>query len=288
MLVIPLLALGAYNNRYAVPRLKAGMASVLERRRFLRVAGVELGIMVVIVGITAVLVNSEPARTMAMEMGGRAHRNGGQRDDSFRRAVRGSVILGEMEAMVTVDPAAPGENTIDHVHGRRRAAVGSQRLGVAPKSENRTARLHAQSPTRRSRGRWRDRGRFALDRRGLGAPHRGSDGRVRPPDRNHHRARPRDRQVLRRLLFCIALIAMAVPAAAVAHVTLQPGEWEPGAFATVVVRVPNERDDAETTTVTVQFPVNIPSARFQAHPFCEREVEREGSLSPSRRSRSGS
>ena len=69
------------------------------------------------------------------------------------------------------------------------------------------------------------------------------------------------RQVLRRLLFCIALIAMAVPAAAVAHVTLQPGEWEPGAFATVVVRVPNERDDAETTTVTVQFPVNIPSAR---------------------------
>jgi hypothetical protein len=36
------LALGAYNNRYAVPRLKAGMASVQERRR-LRVAGVELG-----------------------------------------------------------------------------------------------------------------------------------------------------------------------------------------------------------------------------------------------------
>ena len=73
VLVIPLLALGAYNNRYAVPRLKAGMASVLERRRFLRVAGVELGIMVVIVGITAVLVNSEPARTMAMEMEAREH-----------------------------------------------------------------------------------------------------------------------------------------------------------------------------------------------------------------------
>ena len=86
--------------------------------------------------------------------------------------------------------------------------------------------------------------------------------------------------MLRRLLFGIALIAMAVPAAAVAHVTLQPGEWEPGAFATVVVRVPNERDDAETTTVSVQFPENIPSARFKPHPTCEREVEREELAEP--------
>ena len=86
--------------------------------------------------------------------------------------------------------------------------------------------------------------------------------------------------MLRRLLFGIALIAMAVPAAAVAHVTLQPGEWEPGAFSTMVLRVPNERDDAETTTVTVQFPENIPSARFKPHPTCEREVEREELAEP--------
>jgi len=86
--------------------------------------------------------------------------------------------------------------------------------------------------------------------------------------------------VLRRLLFCIALIAMAVPAAAVAHVTLQPGEWEPGAFATLDLRVPNERDDAETTTVTVQFPESIPSARFKPHPTCEREVQREELAEP--------
>ena len=86
--------------------------------------------------------------------------------------------------------------------------------------------------------------------------------------------------MLGRLLFCIALIAMAVPAAAVAHVTLQPGEWEPGSFATVVVRVPNERDDAETTTVTVQFPETIPEARFKPHPTCEREVQREELAEP--------
>ena len=84
----------------------------------------------------------------------------------------------------------------------------------------------------------------------------------------------------RRLIFCIVVIAMAVPASAVAHVTLQPGEQEAGAFATVVLRVPNERDDAETTTVTVQFPESIPSARFKPHPSCEREVEREELAEP--------
>ena len=112
VLVIPLLALGAYNNRYAVPRLKAGMASVLERRRFLRTTGVELGIMVVIVGVTAVLVNSEPARTMAMEM--EAGEHGAMEDgaESPAEPFEGSVVLGDMEAMVTVDPATPGENTI--------------------------------------------------------------------------------------------------------------------------------------------------------------------------------
>jgi copper transport protein len=111
-LVVPLLALGAYNNRYAVPRLKAGMASVLERRRFLRNVGAELGIMVVIVGVTAVLVNSEPARTMAMEMDTAGHP--AMEEDAMAPAepFEGSVVLGDMEAMVAVDPATPGENTI--------------------------------------------------------------------------------------------------------------------------------------------------------------------------------
>jgi uncharacterized protein YcnI len=86
--------------------------------------------------------------------------------------------------------------------------------------------------------------------------------------------------VLRRLIVCVFVIALVAPAAAVAHVTIQPGEWEAGAFARIVVRVPNERDDAETTTVTVQFPENVPSARFQTHPSCEREVQREPLAEP--------
>jgi periplasmic copper chaperone A len=81
--------------------------------------------------------------------------------------------------------------------------------------------------------------------------------------------------VLRKLIIVVAAIAVAFPAAAAAHVTIQPGEWEAGAFAAMAVRVPNERDDAETTSVTMQFPENVLTARFKANPFCEREVERE-------------
>lgn len=86
--------------------------------------------------------------------------------------------------------------------------------------------------------------------------------------------------MLRRLILCFFVAALVAPAAAVAHVTIQPGEWEAGAFARMVVRVPNERDDAETTTVTVQFPENVPSARFQTHTSCEREVQREPLAEP--------
>jgi uncharacterized protein YcnI len=85
---------------------------------------------------------------------------------------------------------------------------------------------------------------------------------------------------LRRLILVFFAAVLAVPATAAAHVTIQPGEWEAGAFARMVFRVPNERDDAETTSVTVQFPENVPEARFQHHPFCEREVQREPLAEP--------
>jgi copper transport protein len=112
-LVLPLLALGAYNNRYAVPRLKAGIASVLERRRFLRAAGVELAIMVAIVAVTAVLVNAEPARTEAMmEMEEDAHTEEPTETSADHEAFEGMVMVGDSEVMVMVDPAMPGDNMI--------------------------------------------------------------------------------------------------------------------------------------------------------------------------------
>jgi copper transport protein len=95
-LLLPLLALGAYNNRFAVPRLKAGIASVLERRRFLQAASLELALMVAVVGVTAVLVNAPPAKS-EVEMHGPA---------------TAEVMVGDLETHVTVEPAMAGPNQI--------------------------------------------------------------------------------------------------------------------------------------------------------------------------------
>jgi copper transport protein len=116
-LVVPLLALGAFNNRYAVPRLRAGIASLLERRRFLRAAGAELTIMVAVVAVTAVLVNAEPART---ELG----MHGGSEE----------VVadLGDMEAHVMVEPGTSGRNAIHlRFEGGEEEGPGLEEVNVA-------------------------------------------------------------------------------------------------------------------------------------------------------------
>jgi uncharacterized protein YcnI len=79
--------------------------------------------------------------------------------------------------------------------------------------------------------------------------------------------------VLKRLLACAALAALVAPATAAAHVTLNPGEWEEGGFARFAVRVPNERPNADTVEITVQFPENVISASFQPVPGWKRTVE---------------
>lgn len=68
-LVLPLLALGAYNRRYAVPRLAKQLATPVQRRRFLRAVGAELALAVVIVAVTGVLAAAPPARLGAHERG---------------------------------------------------------------------------------------------------------------------------------------------------------------------------------------------------------------------------
>jgi copper transport protein len=103
-LVLPLLALGAYNNRYAVPRLRSEIASAAEQRRFLRMAGAEIAVMAAIVGVTAGLVNAPPARTEVL----------------MHEAMQQEVELGPFMAHVTVDPAMPGPNEIHlEFEGRR-------------------------------------------------------------------------------------------------------------------------------------------------------------------------
>ncbi len=96
-LVLPILALGAFNNRYAVPRLRDGVASAQERRRFLRTAGVELTLMTAVVAVTAMLVNQPPAKA---EVGGEGPQ------------AATAQLSDELELDVVVDPAVAGPNQI--------------------------------------------------------------------------------------------------------------------------------------------------------------------------------
>jgi periplasmic copper chaperone A len=64
-----------------------------------------------------------------------------------------------------------------------------------------------------------------------------------------------------------ALVAvLALAPTAFAHVTLQPEEAPAGGFARLDVRVPNERDNADTTKVDVQFPPGFLSVSYEPVP----------------------
>jgi periplasmic copper chaperone A len=69
-----------------------------------------------------------------------------------------------------------------------------------------------------------------------------------------------------KLAAATAVAALAVPAAAQAHVTLQPNQAPAGAFTVLDVRVPTERDNASTARVDVQFPNGFASVSYQAVP----------------------
>jgi uncharacterized protein YcnI len=78
-----------------------------------------------------------------------------------------------------------------------------------------------------------------------------------------------------RTAIAIAVAALVAAPAATAHVTLNPGAWEAGGFARFAVRVPNERPNANTTELRVQFPENVVSASFQPVPGWRRTVRME-------------
>ena len=119
-LVLPLLALGAYNNRFAVPRLKKQIASVVEQRRFLRAAGTELAIMAVIVGVTAVLVTEPPAKASI----------------KAAKYATDTVPIGPLELNYIVEPAKTGPNTI-HLYFFK-PEPGSQRASTRRSSRQRS------------------------------------------------------------------------------------------------------------------------------------------------------
>jgi copper transport protein len=103
-LVTPILFLGAWNNRFAVPRLRGELASPRERRLFVQRSGLELTLMVVVVAVTAVLVAQPPARAGLQPTG----------------PVSKDTQIGPYELNLVVQPATAGLNTI-HVFLLNRA-----------------------------------------------------------------------------------------------------------------------------------------------------------------------
>ncbi len=95
-LILPVLALGAYNNRYAVPRLRAQVASLVEQRRFLRMAVAEVAVVTAVLGVTAALVAEPPAKAFVAPTG------------PFARVVE----LGPLSMNFVVDPAKAGTNQV--------------------------------------------------------------------------------------------------------------------------------------------------------------------------------
>jgi len=72
---------------------------------------------------------------------------------------------------------------------------------------------------------------------------------------------------MRRIAISIgAVCALAAPAAAQAHVTVQPNEAAAGGFTVLDVRVPNETDNANTVKVDVQLPPGFVEASYQPVP----------------------
>ena len=98
--LVPLVALGAYNNRITVPRLRTAAAGSRLRRSFARAIGLELALLLVVVGVTTALVAEPPAKAQAAASSGPVSREG---------------KVGPYTYEVTIDPARVGPNSV-HVY----------------------------------------------------------------------------------------------------------------------------------------------------------------------------
>jgi uncharacterized protein len=76
------------------------------------------------------------------------------------------------------------------------------------------------------------------------------------------------------------LAALACPAIAGAHVSVQPEEAAAGSFTVEDVRVPNEEESANTTKVAVQFPPGFAEVSFQPVPGWKVNVKKSKLAEP--------
>lgn len=74
--------------------------------------------------------------------------------------------------------------------------------------------------------------------------------------------------------------ALALPAAADAHVTVNPRTAVAGAYTELQIRVPDEQDDASTTKVQLQLPDGFAQASYEPRPGWSVTVTREKLATP--------
>jgi uncharacterized protein len=86
--------------------------------------------------------------------------------------------------------------------------------------------------------------------------------------------------MFKKTLLVTSAVALAIPAAAQAHVTLQPNKAVAGAYTRLDVRVPNERDDQSTSKVEVQFPDGFASASYEPIPGWDVKVTQKQLAKP--------
>jgi uncharacterized protein YcnI len=77
-----------------------------------------------------------------------------------------------------------------------------------------------------------------------------------------------------------SITVLILPIAAQAHVTLQPSEQPAGEFVRADVRVPNERGDASTNKVEVQFPDGFLFASYEPVPGWKGKITFEKLATP--------
>ena len=77
-----------------------------------------------------------------------------------------------------------------------------------------------------------------------------------------------------------AAVVIALPAAASAHVTLNPNTASAKGFTELLIRVPNERDNASTTKVDVEFPPGFVFASYQPKPGWTVKVQKHKLAKP--------
>ncbi|MFI7628641.1 YcnI family protein [Microbispora rosea] len=115
-----------------------------------------------------------------------------------------------------------------------------------------------------------------------GAAHRRASRTPRTP------RTPRTVRALRRAARGLVVAAVAaclvavLPAAAFAHVKVTADTAVQGGYAALTFRVPNERDDASTTKIEVQLPVDFPlaSVSVKPHPGWSYAIEKTTLATP--------